>query len=152
MLSFQGALIGGILSGCLVAWMSIGTQLKMAQRIIRFVQKPVSVEGCNANWIAEYLAQITAITEVEVHSSEPPFILYRMSYMYYTMVGTLMAIVVGLVVSYFTGGNKKVKLHRDLFSPLIHRFLKDEFTEDVTNTEIEMANVKNGCTNLSNKL
>lgn len=108
------------MSGTLVGWISIGTQLKMAHKQIRFPQKAVSVEGCNANWIVEYL---TLSSSDVVQTPEPPFVFYRLSYMYYTMLGAVTAVIVGVIVSSVTGGNKH-KLNRDLFSPVIHPFLK----------------------------
>lgn len=118
----KGALVGGLLSGCLIGWISVGTQMKMAQGVIRFPQKIVSVAGCNANWVAEYLS-LTLIPE-NVPKIQPPFFLYRLSYMYYTLVGAATAILVGLVVSFLTGGNGGKCVHEDLLSPVIYRFLR----------------------------
>ncbi|GJQ70604.1 hypothetical protein Trydic_g22998 [Trypoxylus dichotomus] len=92
-----GALVGGIVSGSLITWISIGTQLQMAKGLIRFPQKPMSVEGCSANWITEYLS-LTLHPDSTSKPLEPPFVLYRLSYMYYTAVGCLTAIVVGVIV------------------------------------------------------
>ncbi|KAJ3656756.1 hypothetical protein Zmor_015805 [Zophobas morio] len=120
----KGALIGGLVSGSLVGWISVGTQMKMAQGVIKFPQKFVSIEGCNANWVAEYLS-LTLAAEVTERPEEAVFGLYRLSYMYYTMVGAVTAIVVGFVVSLLTGGGGK-RIHRDLLSPVVHGFLKPE--------------------------
>lgn len=49
--------------------------------------------------------------------------------MYYTMFGAISAIVVGLIISYLTGGNRGKKVHKDLLSPVIYRFLKDDVSE-----------------------
>ncbi|KAI4465465.1 sodium-coupled monocarboxylate transporter [Holotrichia oblita] len=133
-----GALVGGIVSGSLITWISIGTQLQMAKGLIRFPQKPVSVEGCSANWITEYL-NLALHPDSTPKILEPPFVLYRLSYMYYTAVGCLTAITVGIIVSYLSGRNKH-KVHRDLFSPVIHRFLKDE--EPVDNNVNIAENIK----------
>lgn len=46
----QGALVGGITGLSLVTWMSIGTQVQMANGAISFPKKPVSVSGCSENW------------------------------------------------------------------------------------------------------
>lgn len=99
--------------------------MKMAQGLIRFPQKPVSVEGCNANWVAEYLS-LTLSPESTPKPVEPAFILYRLSYMYYTALGTVTAITVGLLVSYLTGRNRNRKVHRDLISPVVYRFMEVE--------------------------
>lgn len=49
-----------------------------------------------------------------------------MSYTYYTVIGVLTVIVVGLIVSYFTGPNNPNHMDPDLFSPVIQRYLKTE--------------------------
>lgn len=100
---FQGALVGGFISGTLIAWISVGSQAQIADGTIRFPQKPISVEGCSADWVAEYLSITLTTSDVEPKTIVPPFPLYRISYMYYTPIGTITAIVVGLTVSYLTG-------------------------------------------------
>lgn len=100
---FQGALVGGFISGTLIAWISVGSQAQIADGTIRFPQKPISVEGCSADWVAEYLSITLTTSDVEPKTVQPPFPLYRISYMYYTPIGTITAIVVGLTVSYLTG-------------------------------------------------
>ncbi|KAJ8917414.1 hypothetical protein NQ315_005460 [Exocentrus adspersus] len=129
----QGALAGGLISGSLITWISIGTQMKMAQGLIRFPQKPVSVEGCNANWVAEYLS-LTLVPDSTPKPVEPAFILYRVSYMYYCGLGAVTAFTVGLLVSYLTGSNKNKKIHRDLISPVVYRFIDDGASCQVNGT------------------
>lgn len=101
--------------------MSIGTQIKIAQGKIWFPQKPVSIEGCTSKPALEYLSKTLDVSE--------PFPLYRMSYMYYTAVGTITAIIIGMIVSLLTGGNKE-RRNIDLFSPIIHRFIRKP-SEDI---------------------
>lgn len=108
------------MSGSVVAWISIGTQIRMAQGAITFPQKPVSVDGCNPKWVMEFLSLTLASEEQKV--PEAPFLLYRLSYMYYTGLGAVVAIVVGLVVSWATGCNKQ-KPHKDLISPVVQPFV-----------------------------
>lgn len=63
------------------------------------------------------------------NTREAPFFLYRMSYLWYTWVGFLVAIIVGLLVSLVTGPNKYRVEDKKLYSPVIHRFLrKNSFT------------------------
>ncbi|RZC38851.1 sodium-coupled monocarboxylate transporter 1-like, partial [Asbolus verrucosus] len=134
----KGALIGGLVSGSLIGWISVGTQMKMVQGIIRFPQKFVSIEGCSANWVAEYLSLTLTPEAQDGKPIETPFALYTLSYMYYTLVGTVAAIVVGVIVSLLTGGNEK-EVHQDLLSPVIYRFLRRNKHKDNKN-EILMTN------------
>uniref|UniRef100_A0AAR5PFT8 Sodium/solute symporter n=1 Tax=Dendroctonus ponderosae TaxID=77166 RepID=A0AAR5PFT8_DENPD len=119
----EGALVGGLLSGAFITWISVGSQTDIAHGIIRFPQKSVSVEGCSADWVADYLS-ITLSSDSPKKVPEAAFFLYRISYMYYTPLGTIGAIAIGLVVSYLTGYNKGKKLDKDVFSPVVQRLLR----------------------------
>lgn len=114
-------LTGGITSLIVVGWISIGTQINMAKGFIRFPQKPTSIEGCATHWKHHSFINMTANSVLP--NDDPPFIMYRISYMYYTLVGCATAVIIGLFISYITGGNKDKKLDKSLFSPVIHRFL-----------------------------
>lgn len=59
---------------------------------------------------------------------EQPFFLYRMSYLWYTWVGFLTAILVGLLVSWITGLNKCKPGDEKLYTPVIRSFLRDSTT------------------------
>lgn len=51
------------------------------------------------------------------------FALYRLSYLWYTMLGTLVTVVVGMVVSLFTTPQDPCSLHPDLLAPPVRTFL-----------------------------
>lgn len=116
-------MIGGLISLGTVAWISIGTQINIAKGTIRFPQKPVSVEGCSLHSAA--FVNTTLIARTVEPMDDLPFFMYRISYMYYTLVGFLIALLLGLLVSYLTGGNDGKHLDKSLFSPVIHRFMKE---------------------------
>lgn len=56
-------------------------------------------------------------------SSVAPFLLFEISYLWYTLAGTFIALAVGIVVSYITGFNDPKDVHKDLLTPIIHNFL-----------------------------
>lgn len=116
----KGAMTGGIVSIMCVAYISVVAQTAIAKGKIRFPTKPVSVENC-----PEYLVNRTITTMHLPPSSlgEEPMGLFRMSYMWFTLVGTFITIALGLLVSYITGFNKPCEIDRDLFTPIIHRYL-----------------------------
>ncbi|XP_024946270.1 sodium-coupled monocarboxylate transporter 1 [Cephus cinctus] len=128
-----GALVGGLLSVNLVAWISLGTQAAISNGIIRFPVKPVSVDGCSEP-LRSSAANLTLIVENAV--KEQPFFLYRMSYLWYTWVGFLTAIVVGLVVSWITGPNKYKPEDKKLYTPVIHKMLDLRTFKKSNSTEL----------------
>nr|CAD7595853.1 unnamed protein product [Timema genevievae] len=111
----KGAIAGGIVSVAFVGWISLGTQAAIARKQITFPTKPVSIEGCL------HLVNITM--DPVPTSREDVFFLYRMSYLWYSIIGTLTAIIVGLIVSFMTGPRDPKSIDPDLLSPVIHRFL-----------------------------
>ncbi|KAB0798597.1 hypothetical protein PPYR_09590 [Photinus pyralis] len=123
-----GALIGGLVSGSLVAWISIGTQINMAQGLIKFPQKPISLDGCDSSWVSEYLS-VSLTSDGPQRTLDPPFVLFRLSYMYYTATGLIVTVIVGLTVSFLTGCNKGKKIKANLFSPVIQKFVKDNLSD-----------------------
>ncbi|XP_066143288.1 sodium-coupled monocarboxylate transporter 1-like isoform X2 [Euwallacea fornicatus] len=118
----EGALVGGFLSGALITWISVGSQAQIGHGRIRFPQKPISVEGCSADWVAEYLS-ITLSSKASAKPVELPFVLYRISYMYYTPIGSIIAILIGLVVSYCMGHNRNKEVNEEAISPMVQKFL-----------------------------
>ncbi|CAL7952541.1 unnamed protein product [Xylocopa violacea] len=118
-----GALVGGLVSLNLVAWISFGTQAAISSGRINFPVKPVSVSGCPES-LTNHAGNLTFILETAIKEQQP-FFLYRMSYLWYTWVGFLTAILIGLVVSWITGPNKRVPGDEKLYTPVIRSLLRD---------------------------
>ncbi|XP_041987857.1 sodium-coupled monocarboxylate transporter 2-like [Aricia agestis] len=114
-----GALIGGISSTLLVGWISIGTQAAMMRGDIIVVPKPVDVSGCGENITIPFMATQPSVE----FDRSGTFFLYRISYLYYTFIGMMVCIIVGSIVTYFTEPNDPTMVHRDLLTPVIHRWL-----------------------------
>ncbi|XP_031776578.1 sodium-coupled monocarboxylate transporter 2 [Apis florea] len=134
----SGALVGGLISLNLVAWISFGTQAAISSGKIHFPVKPVSIEGCSES-LKNHATNLSLIVETAI--KEQPFFLYRMSYLWYTWVGFLTAILVGLLVSWITGLNKCKPGDEKLYTPVIRSFLRDSTTiikrEQETIVELE---------------
>ncbi|KAL6433376.1 hypothetical protein ACFW04_006496 [Cataglyphis niger] len=123
MANSMGALVGTLISLNLVAWISFGTQAAISSGSIYFPVKPVSVEGCS-ELLNSTIGNFTMIVETAVR--EQPFFLYRISYLWYTWVGFLTTILIGLLVSWFTGPSKYSHTDKRLFTPIIHCLLSSK--------------------------
>jgi len=65
-----------------------------------------------------------------VYSSDDYFILYRLSYMWYVVIGCLLTLLVGVIVSYIVKWYKKEAVtvsSPDLFSPLVRGYIKKKY-------------------------
>ncbi|KAL0276709.1 UNVERIFIED_CONTAM: hypothetical protein PYX00_004222 [Menopon gallinae] len=126
-----GALVGGIASASLVGWICIGTQVAVTRKQIILPMKPVSVEGCQNITLPLPTNQTQTITS-------EPFFLYKISYVYYPLIGVVVCVVIGLIVSYFTKMNKPHRMDPDLLSPVIHKYISF-IDEEVVNKKLMRA-------------
>ncbi|XP_012265527.1 sodium-coupled monocarboxylate transporter 1-like [Athalia rosae] len=141
----MGALIGGTTSLGLMAWLSLTAQAAISSGHIRFEEKPVSTEGCtytfqkveNLLLFSPSNANFNATDEVIVSE---PWAFYRLSYLWYTMTGTIISLVIGCLVSLISSQDTK-KLDPLLVAPFVRKFLKtrpqDLQVNDVVKLELE---------------
>lgn len=56
-------------------------------------------------------------------SEEEVFVLYRVSFLYYTMMGTIIVFVVGIIVSLLTESPDREKMDPVLFTPPLRKYI-----------------------------
>jgi hypothetical protein len=54
---------------------------------------------------------------------EEPFILFRITFLYYTIIGFFIAIIVGMAVSLFTEAPNVEDMNPTLFSPVLRKYV-----------------------------
>uniref|UniRef100_A0A1B6DZY1 Sodium-coupled monocarboxylate transporter 1 n=1 Tax=Clastoptera arizonana TaxID=38151 RepID=A0A1B6DZY1_9HEMI len=112
-----GALYGGLLGLLSMACMIIGTQTVIARGHLTFPLKPVTTSGCN------YAFNSTTPVVVIDSMAANVWSLFQVSYMWYTILGCIISILVASIVSIFTQEEKLEKLKLELFSPIIRKYL-----------------------------
>ncbi|XP_069699566.1 sodium-coupled monocarboxylate transporter 1-like isoform X2 [Periplaneta americana] len=110
----KGALVGSIVSLLVMGWLVFGTQKAFADGTMSYPKLPTSTAACGFN------DTLTEILTTDVPKEEP-FILYRISFMYYTTVGFIIMFVVAMVVSHFTEPPNIEEMNPKLFSPVIRK-------------------------------
>ncbi|XP_039281245.1 sodium-coupled monocarboxylate transporter 1 [Nilaparvata lugens] len=111
----KGVLTGATVAICLVLWISFGAQLAIANGFQTADPKLVSVAECACNLTDQ-------IYEADIH--EVPEI-YKISYLWYSVIGFCVTIVVGFVTSLLTGVEDPCRVHPDLISPPIAHLLRN---------------------------
>lgn len=106
-----GALSGLFTSLSLVLWIGIGTQVHQPP----LPKLEVSTTGCN---ITDLFTNVTNIENHEILS------VYRISYQWYSTIGCITLIVVGLIVSFITGSQKSEDLDPRLLCPPVRALIK----------------------------
>lgn len=115
----KGVLVGGYTSLMCMAWLMGGAQWHTMHGRIKHSSLPTSVDGCSYPW-NETLSSTTAPTLT--NSSEEPMILFQISFIYYTMIGAAITIIVGTIASYFFGIDLE-NVDPDHISPMMRRYV-----------------------------
>lgn len=123
-----GALSGGICSMILMTWICTGAQYHMANANLIYKPLPVSTDKCGELGVAVSSLLVNHTMTTAASSSLPmgdgqdePFVLYTLSFMYYTLVGAATTMIVGTVVSFALGPADLKDVDRDHFSPFVKR-------------------------------
>ncbi|CAL4064166.1 unnamed protein product, partial [Meganyctiphanes norvegica] len=111
----KGAFIGTITSLTLTFWIGFGYQVSKAYGQIVDIKMPTSIAGCGFN--ESYRAALETVTESMLEDPGEPLYIYRLSYLWYSAVGCLTVIIVGLLVSLITGKQDIRKVNPDCISP-----------------------------------
>ncbi|EZA50426.1 Sodium-coupled monocarboxylate transporter [Ooceraea biroi] len=113
--AFFGAIAGFMISG----WASFGSNVAIGSGLI--VPKKLPVPLCAGN-----STNYDFLKQFEPHNEDDVFPLYRLSYHWVAPLGTIVVLVVGGLVTWMTGARDPSSIHRDLLSPMIHRWLPQE--------------------------
>ncbi|XP_020723758.1 sodium-coupled monocarboxylate transporter 1 [Bombus terrestris] len=109
----KGAIVGAITSMVIVLWIGLGAQIALLNGQIHLDNKPVSVDACPCiNATDMNLKQLTDNND-EVYS------IYKISYLWYSGIGCILTMLVGVIVSCFTGFQNSADLDQNLLSPPI---------------------------------
>ncbi|EZA62320.1 hypothetical protein DMN91_010630 [Ooceraea biroi] len=126
----SGAITGGLTALCFLFWIAFGQPRPMPPTL------PTSTEGCKGNNLANVTISVAQnFTNFSRSTGDSSyFYLYRISYMWYSVLGFLITFILGLLVSMLSRAiNKKqtVDLDPNLFFPVIARRMRSKQSADV---------------------
>ncbi|XP_031347353.1 sodium-coupled monocarboxylate transporter 2-like [Photinus pyralis] len=110
----RGALIGVLSSVGIMSYLIIQHQIYVWDGAISYPPKPLRTTDCNATYLNQSL--VTTITPI----SEAPLWLFRLSFQYYTGIGTALTILIGVLISVLT--TKDSEVDPALVIPCVRRF------------------------------
>lgn len=117
----KGALVGGY-SSLIFAILQVGvTQWHLINKRLHFPHLPTSTEGCPYK-LNETISTTTTSRPL-LNPEDEPFFLFRISVLYFTLTGSLVGIIVGVVTSCIAKEMDPASVNPDLISPLLHRFI-----------------------------
>ncbi|CAK9831669.1 Sodium-coupled monocarboxylate transporter 1 [Anthophora retusa] len=125
--AFMGAITGFVIAG----WASLGANWSIGAGLLVPKKLPVPLSHCPSNISESFLKQFDRPDEDNV------FPLYRLSYHWFTGLGSLIVILVGSFISWWTGPTDPSSIDKRLLSPVIHSLLpKPKYPNDVSSETV----------------
>lgn len=124
----KAALASAATSFSFMLWLGLGSQMAIAAGKLQFPGKATSINNCPTNFSVpsdfstSYLHNYTGVGSPVIADEDVPM-LYRLSYMYYCLSGTMLGLTVGLLVTVFTGSKNLNNFNSDLLAPPLRRFV-----------------------------
>ncbi|XP_011496756.1 PREDICTED: sodium-coupled monocarboxylate transporter 1-like [Ceratosolen solmsi marchali] len=125
----KGAITGAYVSLVIMGWIVGSTQWYIMNKKIMSPSLPTSIDAC-PNSINETLAGMSSGTTTmpdrlseEKEEEKAPMIIYHLAVLYYTLLGSLIVIVVSCVTSFVVGETDLSKVEPDHILPFMRRFL-----------------------------
>ncbi|XP_071638758.1 sodium-coupled monocarboxylate transporter 1 [Temnothorax longispinosus] len=109
----KGAIVGAITSLVVVLWIGLGAQVATVNGQIRLDSKPTSIAGCPC------INETTIVIDQIEHNSDEVWSIYKTSYLWYSAIGCMLTMLVGLAVSFATGAQNPADVDQDFLSPPI---------------------------------
>ncbi|CAH1183378.1 unnamed protein product [Phaedon cochleariae] len=125
----KGALAGGIASLIFMSWLCLSAQSLISSGDLTFPEKPVSTEGCHYHFTPKSSISMSftpALNMSDVTHTDEKYMIYRLSYLWYCLIGTLVAMFVALIVSYFTGPMKPEDVDPKLLAPFVRKLIQSK--------------------------
>ncbi|XP_077287850.1 sodium-coupled monocarboxylate transporter 1-like [Arctopsyche grandis] len=136
----KGALTGAFTGMILLLWIAIGSSLTDINHKHHDIYP---VNTCSdTKLFRKFTNSSMEDEEMAGVNEEDVFFLYKLSYLLYIALGTSVAVVVGVVVSYITGPTDLLTLDPNLISPPIRRFLPKKIVEECQKAQEEKLVVK----------
>ncbi|CAH1108785.1 unnamed protein product [Psylliodes chrysocephalus] len=145
----KGALVGGMSSLVVMSWLCLSSQSLISSGDLTFPEKAVSTGGCHYHFTPKYsnrgFKSIINLTEV-THTDEK-YMIYRLSYLWYCLIGTIVAMVVGLLVSFITKPMNPREIDPRLLAPFIRNLINSKTDPQTMENVAENVQKLNGQTN-----
>lgn len=126
----------GASSGLLSAmWVVLRAQSDIANNVLTFATKPTSIDGCTYSFAIKNSTMTEDVANVHDFVADTNKPLHHMSYLYYTLFGAIVTIVVAQLATLVLGRQNLDEIDSLLLAPMIRKFLgKSSKTYRVTSS------------------
>lgn len=139
-ISGNSALTGGVVSVIAMSWISLKAQWAIASGAIKYQTKLITVDQCDYHFDRTGLSMSPAnMTDLNAAANEI-FPLYRISYMWFTCLGTLITIFIAILYSCLAGGHDTKSVDAELLTPCVRKYVRsrDEYVKKTHTNDIPL--------------
>uniref|UniRef100_A0A6P4FLT4 Sodium-coupled monocarboxylate transporter 1 isoform X2 n=1 Tax=Drosophila rhopaloa TaxID=1041015 RepID=A0A6P4FLT4_DRORH len=118
----KSAIVGSLVSFFFMGWLSLSAQVAINSGEIYSETKPVSIDGCDYEFDRSLVTPANA-TFLSEESANLSFAeqLYHISFMFYTVMGGTVGVIVGHLAGFIFGRNERGDVEDELLSPCTRR-------------------------------
>lgn len=113
-----------------MSWLSLNTQAALAKGNLIFPEKEVTTEGCHYHFTPKLSPSLNVkldpslnVTDI-IHTDEI-LMMYRLSYLWYTLIGCAVSVTVALIISFLTKPNDPRDIDPGLLAPIVRKFIPE---------------------------
>lgn len=128
----RAVLYGALVSWVAMMWVVFKAQAEMALGNMNFESKPLSVDGCGYNFtVSSFDESTTSAPSFDDSNNEKH--IYHISYLYYTLLGSIIVGVTSLILSCVFGFEDASEVDSRLLAPFLRKYIsskanKQQFT------------------------
>ncbi|XP_076236269.1 sodium-coupled monocarboxylate transporter 1 isoform X2 [Calliopsis andreniformis] len=126
----RGANVGAIVSLIVVLWIGLGSQIAALNGKIHLSSKPLSTDACPCIANTTYNGGHDFVNDADDVSS-----IYKISYLWYSAIGCILTLIIGVAVSFVTGFQNPADLDHDLLSPPIASLFRMQTKPRISNVQ-----------------
>lgn len=116
-----GATVGILTSTVVMCWMAFEAQSIILSGELMYVPLPTLIDGCDRKNLTSIF--ISNSSQIVSEVLEKPFSIFRVSFVWYTLIGSSIVFIIGVIVSWTTGHQEIRQLEPKLLSPVVHYLL-----------------------------
>ncbi|KAF2893753.1 hypothetical protein ILUMI_12416 [Ignelater luminosus] len=136
----KGALVGGVSGLVFMSWLCLKAQAAIVSGDLHFPEKTVNTEGCHYHFTPKESKPIpfkidTSLNITDITHTDETFMLYRLSYLWYTLVGASFSMVVALIASFVDKPLDPRDVDSSLLAPFVRRLIPPRHFPNQPNSE-----------------
>jgi solute carrier family 5 (sodium-coupled monocarboxylate transporter), member 8/12 len=132
-------MVGSTTALSVMTWICFKAQQAISTGEIHFAEKDISTNGCTYQFTNTSSSFSTTTTPLRTHEHDESlgFQIYHISYIWYTLVGSSICIIVSLVASYIIGPNNPKDLNPQLLAPFVRKLIIKRSNNNNNNTTVD---------------